>query len=134
VTGKKDPKKNLKPFKPGVSGNPGGRPKLPDDIKEARKLGQIELERVINKYIYLSRDELKAALADTATPMFEIMVASIIAQAAQKGDQVRLDFILNRVVGKVTDRIEHSTPKPFVIERSDGSQLVLGAKVEKEDE
>ena len=25
---------NLKPFQPGQSGNPGGRPRLPDDVKQ----------------------------------------------------------------------------------------------------
>jgi hypothetical protein len=29
-----------KPFKPGQTGNPGGRPKLPEDIKHVRELAR----------------------------------------------------------------------------------------------
>lgn len=105
---KKDPKENLRPFKPGQSGNPGGRPKLPDDIKEARKLNQVELERIVNKYLYMDREAVKAAISSPKTPMMELMVASIVAQAAQKGDHLRLDFVLNRMIGKVKDEKDHN--------------------------
>lgn len=91
-------------FKPGQSGNPGGRPKMPADIREARRVTQIELERIINKYTSYTRQEMKDAIADPNTSMFEIMIASIIGQAAQKGDQTRLEFLLNRMIGKVPDK------------------------------
>lgn len=125
---KKDPKQNLKPFKPGQSGNPSGRPKVPGDILEARKLNQVELERIINKYLYMDRESVKAAINNPATPMMELMVASIVAQAAQKGDQQRLDFVLNRLVGKVKDQLEVKQVTPFVIKHTTGHQTVLGAK------
>jgi hypothetical protein len=121
-------------FKPGQSGNPGGKVKVPEDIKEARKLNQVELERIINKYLAMSRDEVKAAIGAPSTPMMELMVASIVAQAAQKGDHQRLDFVLNRLVGKVKDQIEVKQVTPFVIRHTTGEQTVLGAKVESEEE
>jgi hypothetical protein len=121
-------------FAKGVSGNPKGGPGLPKDVKEARKLTQGELERAVNRYLHLSRGELKAAIEAPGTPMIEIMIASIIAQAATKGDQMRLDFILNRIIGKVQDRVEVTMPKPFIIERKDGSTVELGAKVDAKDE
>lgn len=130
----KKPPPPEKRFKPGQSGNPGGRPKLPEDIKEARKLNQVELERIINKYLAMDREAVKTAISAPGTPMMELMVASIVAQAAQKGDHQRLDFVLNRLVGKVKEQIEVKNVTPFVIKHADGSQTVLGAKVEKEDE
>ena len=124
---KKDPRKNLKPFKPGQSGNPSGRPKTPEDIAKAKRLNQHELDRIINKYLWMDREAMQARLKDPSTPMMEIMVGSIVAQAAQKGDQQRLEFILQRVVGKVKDQIEVAA-KPYIIERRDGSQVLLGAQ------
>ena len=121
-------------FKPGQSGNPAGYPGLPKDIRDARKLGQIELERTVNRLIYMTSDELTAVITDTSVPMFDKILAQILCQASDKGDQARLDFILNRVVGKVQDRVEVTTPKPFIIERRDGSQIELGAKIESEDD
>lgn len=121
-------------FKKGQSGNPGGKPKLPDDIKQARKLSQIELERTINKLIYLPRSELKQVIENPATPMFEIMIASIIAQASQKGDQLRLDFVLNRMIGKVKEPVEVTIQKPFIIERRDGTAVEMGTKAEEFEE
>lgn len=122
--------------RPFVKGQPGGpgKPRTPEDIKEARKLTQIELERAVNKYLYLSRAELKAAIEQPGTPMLDLMIASIVAQAAQKGDQVRLDFILNRIIGKVQDRLEVRTPKPFIVQRADGTALELGAAPPSDEE
>lgn len=120
-------------FKPGQSGNPGGKVKLPEDIKEARKLNQVELERIINKYLAMDRGAVKAAISSESTPMMELMVASIVAQAAQKGDHQRLDFVLNRLVGKVKDQIEVKNVTPFVIKHASGDQTILGAKVETDD-
>jgi hypothetical protein len=125
--------KNLKPYKKGETGNPGGRPALPEDIKVARKLGQIELERLVNRHLFSSIETLKGIAGDTATTGIEAMVANIVLQAVAKGDQQRLDFILNRIIGKVQDRVEVTTPKPFIVERLDGTGLVLGAKVEMDE-
>lgn len=121
-------------FKPGQSGNPGGRPKLPEDIREARKMNQLELERIVNKYLYTTVDAVDAALKDPATPMMERMVAMVVSKAAEVGDHTRLDFILSRLIGRVKDQIEITTVKPYIIHNINGGQTVLGAKVENKDE
>jgi hypothetical protein len=113
-------------FKKGQVTNPGGRPKTPPDIAKARRLNQIELDRLINKYLWMDRDTMKARLADPDTPMMEIMIGSIVAKAAQNGDQQRLEFILTRIIGKVKDQLE-VTAKPYIIEKLDGSAIVLGS-------
>ena len=68
---------------------------------------------------------------DPATPMMEVIAAAILAQAAQKGDHVRLEFVLQRMIGKVKDALEVTVAKPFIIRRSDGSSVELGAEVKK---
>ncbi len=96
---RKQPPKSSQ-FKPGQSGNPGGKIKLPEDIREARKLNQIELERTVNKLLFADRATIHESIKRPETPMLELMVASIMAKAAQTGDQARLEFILCRMIGK----------------------------------
>jgi hypothetical protein len=131
---KRKPPPPDKQFKPGQSGNPGGRPKLPEDIKKARKLNQVELERAVNHLLFCTRDELQAIVKNPETPMLEVMVASIMAQAATKGDQMRLEFVLARLIGKVKDQLEVTVPTPFVIRRPSGETLELGMDKPKEIE
>ena len=96
-------------FKKGQKRHPlAGRPKTPPDILEARKVNQAEFERILNKYLYTSRAELKKIIETPGTPMIEVVVASILAQAALKGDQTRLEFVLSRLLGKVKERVEVS--------------------------
>ena len=87
-------------FQPGVSGNPSGRPKLPPDIAKARSLNQLELERIVNKFLWLDRASIKAIADDPATPAMELMVAAIIGKAVVLGDEKRVEFILTRLLGK----------------------------------
>lgn len=108
-----------RPFKKGVSGNPNGRPRLPDEIKEARALTQSALHKTINELIHCSRDELALKLKDPQTTMLQLMIGSIISQATQKGDQLRLNFVLDRLIGKVKEDINLSGGVHFnLVERA----------------
>jgi hypothetical protein len=91
-------------FKPGKPG--GGRPALPPEIKEARKLNQFEVEMSLSNHLRMNRAEISRVIKDPDSRMLDILVASIIAKAVQTGDAARLDFILNRTIGKVKEQIE----------------------------
>lgn len=107
-TGKGAPKG--RPFEKGKSGNPGGRTKMPEDLREARKINQIELERAINHYFYMTKDALRAALVDKDTPIIELIVGTIMAKAVAHGDHQRLEFILCRMLGRTKQQIEVTGP------------------------
>lgn len=92
-------------FKKGQSGNPGGRPKTPEDVKELKKLNNIELERIINESLQLSRDQLKKIMADPESTMLQLVVASLLTQSVNKGDHMRLNFLLERLLGKVKENM-----------------------------
>jgi hypothetical protein len=97
-------------IKEGEVLNPNGRPKLPDDIKEARKLNKLEFERIVNKYLYMKKEEITEALRDPDTPAIEMAVAQLIVKGITLGDPVRLNFLLERLLGKVKFVHEHSNP------------------------
>jgi len=96
-------------FKPGNQASKGkGRTPVPGDIKTARTLNKTELERILNKFLNMNVTELKAIAKHPSTSVLEVMLANIAAKAITQGDQVRLDFLLNRTIGKVKEQIQHS--------------------------
>ncbi len=116
-----------------VPGDPrAGRKPMPPDLKYANALTSAELKKILNKFLFMDARELDVVLACPTANQLELMVANIIKQANKFGDTVRLDFLLNRLVGKVTEKVEVKIPEPFIVKRRDGSEIVMGAKMEEE--
>jgi hypothetical protein len=110
---KRDPKANLKPFKPGQSGNPAGRPKTPDDILKANRLTAETFARQINKYLHLTVDELNADLSRPDASMIDLLVGGMVMKAAKDHDWQRANFILDRIIGKVKDPDQNVTVSTY---------------------
>lgn len=123
--------KGVKGFTKG-NGFGQGRPKKPSEVRLAEKVSKNEVMLTLSKFMRLPVDELTAIAEDTSRPAMENWIAKICIMGMEKGDQFRLDFIFNRLIGKVTDKIEHAFPKPTIIERLDGSQTVLGLEEPEE--
>lgn len=120
-------------FKPGQSGNPAGRAKLPEDIKEARGLNKIQFERMLNRYLAMSAPEIKTIAESPKTPALDLIVAKVIYEAIKKGDDKRLDFMLNRLIGPVKQilQIEQVPDAEFIADaRRRGFYLVSGGKAD----
>lgn len=127
--GKKTGGKN---FEPGWAGGPG-RPALPADLKEARALTRVDFERLINKFLFMGKSELEKVKASNESTAIELLISSIVLKAANDGDHLRTDFLLNRLIGKVQEKLEVSMPEPFIIRRPGGETVEMGVK-KKEDE
>jgi hypothetical protein len=78
--------------------------------------------------------ELVAVMADPALTAVERLIVSILLKGTDEGDQSRAEWFLNRLLGKVKDQLEVSQPKPFVVQKASGEQLVLGAAPPKEED
>jgi hypothetical protein len=124
----------LKPFKPGQSGNPNGRPKDPPDIKEAKKLTTHEMIRILNKFNHWTIAQLKEFCLNENNTVLEMMVARIMIKGIKDGTPTNLTFLFDRLIGKVKDQVEVSYPKPTVIKTVDGGSIVLGTSEKKETE
>jgi hypothetical protein len=92
-------------FVPGVSGNPAGRPPLPEEIKDARSQSKEKIERALHEIAFKKMDEIKAILDSPHSPAMDMIVAKIIQRAVETGDTLRAGFILDRMIGKVAENI-----------------------------
>ncbi len=97
-------------FKPGQSGNPAGRPPVPKDVKKARSLNQFRLERIANKYLHLSKDELWEKYESGTTRGLDLLIIGILLKAVTKGDVNCANFFMERLIGKVKTTVEISRP------------------------
>jgi hypothetical protein len=129
----KSPGSRATQFKPGQSGNPGGAPSLPPEVKEARRLNQKELELSLNRWLFATQADMERAADDPSTAMIDRVVISLLQAATKNGCPTRLELLMNRLVGKVMDRIEVKPAQPFIINKSDGTKVVMGVE-QKADE
>lgn len=83
---------------PGQSGNPGGAPR--------NMLTRDKVANIMSKFAHLTREELQKKIQHPDSTMLEITVAAIFARAAKDGDYQRLEFLLQRTVGKVREETE----------------------------
>lgn len=79
-------------------------------------------------------DELQQVIRDPETDAADLMICQIVVHAIKTGDQKRLDFILERTVGKVKESLEIQTPTPVVIKRKNGEEIELGTVLKGEDD
>ncbi len=114
-----------------------GRPKDPPgaegyELKEIRKLTKAEFRRSVDKFLFMGLDKV-TELDINEWNCLDAMVIQIIKKGVADGDYVRLNFLLDRLVGKVTEKIEMEVPKPFVIEKIDGGTIEAGVTLDAID-
>jgi hypothetical protein len=100
-------------FKEGNPGGPG-RPALPDEIKEANQYTRSQLIGAITKYVVMPLEDLRKLAVDQSLPAIDHMIMRIIMNSISKGDQTRLDFLLDRIQGKVKQVVENIGDRPRV--------------------
>lgn len=119
----KKTRKNYVPanrFKKGESGNPAGRPAIPPEIREMKKLAKDDLEKLISLLLEATDLRIQEILDSPDTPMIEKIMAQILKKARESGNMGQFDMVLNRVIGKVKEHIEHSGLKPTVLVTTGG--------------
>ncbi len=98
-------------FKPGdprasAAGKKSSRA-LPPDLKEARQIRAVEFESIIYKYMDKTPEEIKVILQQKdKTPTKELIVLKLVSIALEQGDLARLNFLLDRTIGKVPDKMQ----------------------------
>jgi hypothetical protein len=83
-----------------------GRPPAPPELKQARTLTRLEAERLLNLYIHMTQEELAVAAKAKGTTQLELLIIAVLRKGINYGDQQRLAFLLDRLVGKVREPVE----------------------------
>lgn len=76
-------------------------------------------------------EELAEIAKDKTRQGIELLVARCVIDGITKGDRSAFNILVDRLVGKISDHVEHTFPKPCIIEYDDGEKLILGVKEEK---
>src|SRR4051794_6724754 len=118
-------------FKPGKSGNPGGRPKLDPDVKKLRELTKEQFKELATILLHGTQEDLQHLLDKPDTSMLTQWLARVAMVGSERGDYSTLDNLLNRLIGKVKDEVEVSLPKPTIIKRFNGEEWEVGPTKEK---
>lgn len=91
-------------WKKGQSGNPAGRAKIPEDVKVARKLTQVEFERICYNLMCMSTGRLAELVKSERTPVLTALVARILEKGIHDSSKAELNFFIERFLGKVPDQ------------------------------
>ena len=110
-------------FKPGQSGNPSGAKPF---------LTRARLNGALSKMSKSTIDEVRKIFENPRSTALEAMLASIVIKIYEDGDAGKFNFLLDRAVGRVKETTEIILPKPTVVERLDGTSLVLSSNTPQE--
>jgi hypothetical protein len=120
-------------FKKGQTGNPNGRPTLPKEIRNLKKFSTKELEDLITVLFQADDVEIQAIINDPTAPRIKKIMAQVLEKAMETGNMNQVDMVLNRIVGKVKEKVE-LLGKPSILVTTDGKQFKFGhAKSEDEE-
>lgn len=99
------PKTGGRDFEPGNNYS-RGRPRLPPEVKEARKLTAAELIKELTLRLRSTRDDISKLINSPDTPMLSVIVCRIILQAGDLGNIPSIELVLNRILGKTLTKAE----------------------------
>ncbi len=111
---------NLRPaWKKGQSGNPDGAKKHNPALKVIKNLTEKELIEVSNMVLKGTMGELLDIREDEESTVLQRMLASVAVRVMKKGDMHAMDILLNRMIGKVKDKIDvnnlNATPARVIV-------------------
>lgn len=124
----------LTQIKKGQVLNPNGRPRLPEELKKIRrKYSKDKIQAMIAQCLDKKVTDLEKILKNKDNKIIDHLIGRVVLKGIVYGDHQRFNFILDRMIGKVTETKEIKTAEPFIVTRSDGTTIEMGSR-EREDE
>lgn len=118
----------FKMFKKGKSGNDIGRPIEPREVQLAKTLNREFVASKMTELLRKPLSELQEISQDFDEQAIDCWLAKIITMGISMGDAVRLNFMFDRIIGKVTEIKEVQILEPFRIESRKGETIELGMR------
>lgn len=91
---------HLKPWRPGQSGNPLGRPAVKPELKKLAREGRDAALAAIESVMLMTPNQLRESLQNPDAPLVQHLVASVMNKALKEGCPVRAQFLMNYVLGR----------------------------------
>jgi hypothetical protein len=99
-------KKNLKPIEKGEVRNPlGGRAHDPH-LKVLRSFTNEYMKEILELAVMNNIEGLKAIITNQDSPAIQVGIARALVEAIRHGDWTTLEKIVERLIGKVPDRLQ----------------------------
>lgn len=91
-------------FQPGNQASKGkGRPRGNSTLKAVRNLNRAQVDQMVNDFLSLPIEKLKKIAENPLTLALEALVARIMIVGILTGDQSKLNYLLERLFGKLPD-------------------------------
>lgn len=105
-------------FQPGQSGNPGGQPKVSEELRKHLKLTSLEILHIIAKYARMRVCDAEQAVLDKTLPVLDhVLLKNLL-------DYNKFFIIIERAIGKVPERVEVSTTVGELLDEIPAEQLL----------
>lgn len=95
------------PFVKGKSGNPEGSRAHKPEKRALRNLTEQELSKVMNLVLFSTPAQLQEAVNQNPT-VLKATIASALAKGIKNGDLTNLMILVDRLLGRVKERLEIS--------------------------
>jgi hypothetical protein len=110
-------------FVKGQSGNPNGRPRVPQDVKDLRIENRQEVERLVSLYCKVPDWKLNEVIADREADAIDKLVCRVILRGIARGDQSTLGFLTDFIFGARPKEIKLDNTSHLDVDEADKNKL-----------
>lgn len=96
-------------WKPGESGNPDGLKPMSTEARIFKRMTQAQVAELGTEILSGNVDALRKVVKNPTSTPLQVWFATSVLKGIAKGDVFALDKFLERVVGKVKDKIDLSS-------------------------
>jgi len=107
---------------------------LPQEVRDLRRLTVDEIELMISTLLTATESEVESVIEDPTAPVIKKIICNVLGKTNETGNMSQFDLLLNRVIGKVKEKIEHNIVKPSILKRRDGTEIVFTVSTLKKDD